>query len=60
MSCSVFAFSQEIKFGAKAGLNSPNLRSDYPTGIDEHNSKNSFSYWRLCRIWNKRQIYITT
>jgi len=50
MSCSVFAFSQEIKFGAKAGLNSPNLRSDYPTGIDEHNSKNSFSYWRLCRI----------
>ncbi len=42
MLCSVFAFSQEIKFGAKVGLNLSNLRGDYPTGIDEHNSKIGF------------------
>ena len=42
MLCSVFAFSQEIKFGAKIGLNLSNLRGDYPTGIDEHNSKIGF------------------
>ena len=42
MLCSVFTFSQEIKFGAKVGLNLSNLRGDYPTGIDEHNSKIGF------------------
>lgn len=42
MLCTVFAFSQEIKFGAKVGLNLSNLRGDYPTGIDEHNSKIGF------------------
>jgi hypothetical protein len=42
MLCSVFGFSQEIKFGAKVGLNLSNLRGDYPTGIDEHNSKIGF------------------
>ncbi len=42
MLCSVFTFSQEIKFGAKVGLNLSNLRGDYPTGIDEHNSKSGF------------------
>lgn len=42
MLCSVFAFSQEIKFGAKVGLNLSNLRGDYPTGIDEHKSKIGF------------------
>jgi opacity protein-like surface antigen len=42
MLCSVFAFSQEIKFGSKVGLNLSNLRGDYPTGIDEHNSKIGF------------------
>ncbi len=42
MLCSVFAFSQEIKFGAKVGVNLSNLNGDYPTGIDEHNSKIGF------------------
>jgi opacity protein-like surface antigen len=42
MLCSAFAFSQEIKFGAKVGLNLSNLSGDYPTGIDEHNSKIGF------------------
>lgn len=42
MLCSVFAFSQEIKFGANVGLNLSNLRGDYPTEIDEHNSKIGF------------------
>lgn len=42
MLCSVFAFSQEIKFGAKVGLNLSNLRGDYPKEIDEHNSKIGF------------------
>ena len=43
MLCSAFAFSQEIKFGAKVGLNLSNLRGDYPAGIDEHNSKIGFN-----------------
>ena len=34
--------AQKIKFGAKVGLNLSNLRGDYPTGIDEHNSKIGF------------------
>jgi hypothetical protein len=44
--CSVLAFSQEIKFGAKAGLNLSNLRGNYPvfneqtTGADEADLKN--------------------
>jgi len=42
MLCSVFAFSQEIKFGAKVGLNLSNLKGDYPTAINEHNSKIGF------------------
>lgn len=42
MLCSAFAFSQEVKFGAKVGLNLSNIRGDYPTGIDEHNSKIGF------------------
>ena len=42
MLCSVLAFSQEIKFGAKVGLNLSNLTGDYPTEIDEHNSKLGF------------------
>lgn len=42
MLCSAIAFSQEIKFGAKVGLNLSNLRGDYPAGIDEHNSKIGF------------------
>lgn len=42
MLCSVFAFSQEIKFGAKVGLNLSNLSGDYPIGIYEHNSKIGF------------------
>lgn len=42
MLCSAFAFSQEIKFGAKVGLNVSNLRGNYPAGIDEHNSKIGF------------------
>ena len=46
MLCSVFAFSQEIKFGAKVGLNNSNLKGNYPafneatTGADEANLKN--------------------
>ena len=46
MLCSVFAFSQEIKFGAKVGLNISNLRGNYPefspqtTGADEADLKN--------------------
>ena len=43
MLCSAFAFSQEIKFGAKVGLNLSNLRGDYPAGIDEHNAKIGFN-----------------
>ena len=43
MLCSAFAFSQEIKFGAKVGLNLSNLRGDYPAGIDEHHSKIGFN-----------------
>lgn len=39
---STIAFSQKIKFGAKVGLNLSNLRGDYPTRIDEHNSKLGF------------------
>jgi hypothetical protein len=39
MMFSVCAFSQEIKFGAKVGLNLSNLIGDYPTAINEHNSK---------------------
>jgi hypothetical protein len=35
-------FSQEIKFGAKVGLNVSNLRGDYPTEINEKNSKVGF------------------
>lgn len=42
MLCSVFAFSQDIKFGAKIGLNLSNLRGDYPAAINEHNSKIGF------------------
>jgi long-subunit fatty acid transport protein len=42
MLCSVFAFSQEVKFGAKVGLNSSNLKGDYPAAINEHNSKIGF------------------
>ena len=46
MLCSTFAFSQEIKFGAKVGLNISNLRGNYPefspqtTGADEADLKN--------------------
>ena len=46
MLCSVLAFSQEIKFGAKVGLNLSNLRGNYPvfneqtTGADEADLKN--------------------
>ena len=39
MLCSAFAFSQEIKFGAKVGLNISNLKGDYPEEIDEQDSK---------------------
>jgi long-subunit fatty acid transport protein len=39
MMCSVFAFSQKIKYGAKFGLNLSNLIGDYPSAINEHNSK---------------------
>lgn len=42
MLCSIFAFSQDIKFGAKVGLNLSNLRGDYPAAINEHNSKIGF------------------
>jgi opacity protein-like surface antigen len=42
MLCSVFAFSQDIKFGAKVGLNLSNLRGDYPAAVNEHNSKIGF------------------
>jgi long-subunit fatty acid transport protein len=38
MLCSVFAFSQEIKFGAKVGLNLSNLMGNYPTAIEETKS----------------------
>ena len=42
MLCSVFAFSQEIKFGAKVGLNISSLRGNYPAEIDETKSKIGF------------------
>lgn len=42
MLCSAFAFSQEIKFGAKVGLNVSNLRGNYPSEIDENKSKMGF------------------
>jgi hypothetical protein len=46
MLCSAIAFSQEIKYGVKGGLNISNLRGDYPefspatTGADEASFKN--------------------
>lgn len=42
MFCTVSLFSQEIKFGAKAGLNLSNLNGDYPTKINEKSSKIGF------------------
>lgn len=36
---STLMFSQEIKFGAKVGLNVSNLRGNYPTKINEKSSK---------------------
>ena len=42
MLCSAFAFSQEIKFGAKVGLNISSLRGNYPAEIDETKSKIGF------------------
>lgn len=40
--CSAIAFSQEIKFGAKVGLNVSSLRGNYPAEIDETKSKIGF------------------
>jgi hypothetical protein len=42
MLCSAFAFSQEIKFGAKVGLNISSLRGNYPAEIDKTKSKIGF------------------
>jgi long-subunit fatty acid transport protein len=39
---STLMFSQEIKFGAKVGLNVSNLRGNYPTEINEKSSKVGF------------------
>ena len=39
---SSFAFSQEIRFGVKAGLNKSNLKGNYPTEINEKKSKIGF------------------
>lgn len=39
---SAIAFSQEIKFGAKLGLNVSSLRGNYPAEIDETKSKVGF------------------
>lgn len=36
MLCSTFAFSQEIKYGAQAGLNISSLRGNYPANPDEY------------------------
>lgn len=36
------SFAQEIKYGAKAGINVSNLRGDYPDEIDENKSKIGF------------------
>ena len=42
MLCSVFAFSQKIKFGAKVGLNVSSLRGNYPEEITDTKSTIGF------------------
>jgi opacity protein-like surface antigen len=42
MLCSVFTFSQEIKFGAKVGLNISRLRGNYPTAGDPNGDEIAF------------------
>lgn len=48
MLCSVLAFSQEIKFGAKVGLNISRLRGNYPTAqqvdVDEVNNMSKIGF----------------
>lgn len=41
--CSVFAFSQEIKFGVKGGLNISSLRGNYPSEIEKTESSIGFN-----------------
>lgn len=44
MLCSTFAFSQEIKYGVKVGLNLSNLRGNYPPAVTETKSNIGFHF----------------